>query len=78
MNLLGARGSDTTSGWASGPATHGHAHPPRARCVSQVGHNSTLIAYALPSPPPGRSPWAPVPRFDVYGIGVDPSKRSAP
>eukprot|EP00966_Prymnesium_polylepis_P243916 5641420-Prymnesium_polylepis.1 len=31
----------------------------------------TLITYALPSPPPGRSPWALLPRVDRYGIGVD-------
>eukprot|EP00966_Prymnesium_polylepis_P327495 7383366-Prymnesium_polylepis.1 len=41
----------------------------------QVGQ---FITYALLSPPPGRSPWPPVPRIDRYSIGVDPTKRSAP
>eukprot|EP00966_Prymnesium_polylepis_P103363 2393539-Prymnesium_polylepis.1 len=41
-----------------------------------MAHNPTLITYALPSPPPGRSPSAPVPRVDRYGIGVD--ARSTP
>eukprot|EP00966_Prymnesium_polylepis_P090045 2085535-Prymnesium_polylepis.1 len=36
------------------------------------------LTYALLSPPPGRSPWPPVPRVGRYGIGVDPSKRPAP
>eukprot|EP00966_Prymnesium_polylepis_P166987 3860165-Prymnesium_polylepis.1 len=48
------------------------AEPP----VGAARHS--LITYALLSPPPGRSPWAPVHRVDRYGIGVDPSKRSAP
>eukprot|EP00966_Prymnesium_polylepis_P223569 5173069-Prymnesium_polylepis.1 len=43
-----------------------------------MAYNPTLITYALPSPPPGRSPSAPMPRVDRYGIVVDASKRSAP
>eukprot|EP00966_Prymnesium_polylepis_P020548 472729-Prymnesium_polylepis.1 len=33
---------------------------------------------ALPSPPPGRSPSAPVPRVDRYAIEANPGERSAP
>eukprot|EP00966_Prymnesium_polylepis_P302428 6987127-Prymnesium_polylepis.1 len=43
-----------------------------------MGHNRSVITYALLSPPPGRFPWPPVPRVDRYSTGVDPSKRSAP
>eukprot|EP00966_Prymnesium_polylepis_P248358 5742205-Prymnesium_polylepis.1 len=42
-----------------------------------MGHNRSVITYALLSPPPGRSPWSPVPRVGRYSIVVDPSKRSA-
>eukprot|EP00966_Prymnesium_polylepis_P244290 5649659-Prymnesium_polylepis.1 len=49
-----------------------HLHKARAASIKRI------IKYALLSPPPGRSPWSPVPRVDNYGIGVDPSKRSAP
>jgi hypothetical protein len=50
----------------------------QASCCEYMVHNRSVITYALLSPPPGRSPWSPVPRIDSYGIGVDPSKRSAP
>eukprot|EP00966_Prymnesium_polylepis_P311011 7185668-Prymnesium_polylepis.1 len=46
--------------------------------ASHGANDTGSFARCVPSPPPGRSPWAPVPRVDRYGIGVDPSKRSAP
>eukprot|EP00966_Prymnesium_polylepis_P245174 5671338-Prymnesium_polylepis.1 len=40
---------------------------------------AAIITYALLSPPPARPvPVPPVPRVNRHGIGVDPSKRSAP
>eukprot|EP00966_Prymnesium_polylepis_P071077 1651098-Prymnesium_polylepis.1 len=50
-------------------------------CCEYMGHNRSVITYALLSPPPASRPVPvppPVPRVDMYSIGVDPSKRAAP
>eukprot|EP00966_Prymnesium_polylepis_P037500 870483-Prymnesium_polylepis.3 len=68
---------DESIGVVCGSGTfQGHPHIGRIGYAYAIG--SLRDTQALPSPPPGRAPSAPVPRVDKYGIGADPSKRSAP
>eukprot|EP00966_Prymnesium_polylepis_P164116 3795046-Prymnesium_polylepis.1 len=56
-----------------GGSCQSQEHAPVILIVNRPPTDASLL-----SPPPGRSPWPPVPRVDWYRIGVGPSKRSAP